>query len=325
MKRAAFGLPDAVVTRVRADLLRTTRFAHVKRRVPSFVNMRRAAIALATGIAVAALVIGAAGEVLSRPERRSVGEAPPDLHALSVTVATSQTQSISGWLARGTPGLGAVLLLHGVRADRRQMLERARFLKRAGYSVMLIDLQAHGESTGARITFGLRESEGVKAALDYIKRELPSEKVAVLGVSLGAASLVLAKADPAPSAVVLESMYPTIAEAVTDRLVLHLGPLGRGLAAVLLWQIPLRLGASSEQLRPIVEIPSLHAPVLIASGAADQHTTRPETERLFQAASEPKQLWIVEGAAHVDLHAYDPKTYESRVLAFLHRYVRSGV
>jgi len=42
--------------------------------------------------------------------------------------------------------------------------------------------------------------------------------VGVIGVSLGAASLVLAKPDPAPSAVVLESMYPTIEEAVSNRL-----------------------------------------------------------------------------------------------------------
>ncbi len=49
----------------------------------------------------------------------------------------------------GQKGKGAVLLLHGVRADRREMLNRARFLKEEGYSVLLIDLPSHGESDGA--------------------------------------------------------------------------------------------------------------------------------------------------------------------------------
>jgi fermentation-respiration switch protein FrsA (DUF1100 family) len=35
----------------------------------------------------------------------------------------------------------------------------------------------------------------------------------------------------------------------------------------------------------------------------------------------PKELWIVEGAQHVDLHAFGPAAYEARVGAFLDRYV----
>jgi len=51
-----------------------------------------------------------------------------------------------------------VLLLHGVRADRREMLGRARFLNRLGYGILLIDLPAHGESPDDHITFGAREA-----------------------------------------------------------------------------------------------------------------------------------------------------------------------
>ena len=50
----------------------------------------------------------------------------------------------------------------------------------------------------------------MRAALAFLERNQPGEPVGMIGVSLGAASLVLAKPDPAPSAVVLESMYPTI-------------------------------------------------------------------------------------------------------------------
>ena len=61
--------------------------------------------------------------------------------------------------------------------------------------------------------------------------------------------------------------------------------------------------------------------MLIVAGSADRHTTRAETERLFAAAAAPKALWIVEGAAHVDLHAYAPAEYERRIGDFLGAYL----
>ena len=172
--------------------------------------MRRAIIAIAVLISTLVIASFGAGEVLSAPARRTVGPPPAELVAETVTLNGSSNGVISGWFSRGQPGLGAVLLLHGVRSDRRQMIERSQFLHAAGYSVLLVDLPAHGESGGDRITFGYRETEGVRAALRFLNETLPNERTAVIGVSLGAASLVLAGVSPAPSAVVLESMYPTI-------------------------------------------------------------------------------------------------------------------
>jgi alpha-beta hydrolase superfamily lysophospholipase len=284
--------------------------------------MRRSVIAGVGFLAVAVALVGGAGEVLRHPALRSIGTPPPDLSAKSITLRTARNQPVAGWMVGGKPGVGVVVLLHGVRGDRREMIGRARFLNQLGYSVLLIDLPAHGESAAEHITYGLNESEGVKTALAYLSREFPDEKIGVIGVSLGAASLVLSEPSPAPNAVVLESMFPTITEAVLDRLRRRVGPLAEPLAPLLLWQLPLRLGIYPEQLRPIARLSSLRSPVLIASGSIDQHTTLDETKRLYDAARRPKELWVVEGAAHVDLHAFDPAAYESKISAFLARYLR---
>jgi uncharacterized protein len=271
---------------------------------------------LAVVVTAGVLCIAAAGELLSRPAHHAIGPPPGNLNAETIDIPYAREQ-LSGWLLRGKPGAGAILLLHGVRSDRRQMAERAGFLHGIGYSVLLVDLPAHGESSGTRITFGVREAEGVKAALAYLAREMPADPVGVIGVSLGAASLVLAGPDPHVRAVVLESMYPTIEDAVGNRLKHYLGPVGGMLEPLLLWQLPLRTGISPEQLRPLAHIGALHAPVFVISGARGWHTTPVETQRLFDAAPQPRQLWIVEGAAHVDLHAFGPRDYETRVSAFL--------
>ena len=261
--------------------------------------------------------------MLSRPAVRVIGPPPSDFPAQIVHIDNPPIGPVVGWLASGQPGRGAVLLLHGVRADRTEMLARARFLNRAGYATLLVDLPAHGESAGERITFGAREAAGVWASIQYLRRLLPGERIGVIGVSLGAASTVLAHPAPVLDAVVLESMYPTIEEAVEDRLAMRLGPLGTRLAPILLWQLPLRTGVRAEDLMPIRDLPGLGAPVLIASGADDKHTTWPETQRLFDAAAEPKEIWRVDGAAHIDLHAFVPAEYERRILRFFAQRLRN--
>ena len=285
--------------------------------------MRRWKIILISLLTALALVFGGVGEALIRPSHRGIGDPPKNLPVESVKITTSGNDFISGWFIPGKPTRGAVLLLHGVRANRRDMLGRATFLNRLGYSVLLIDLPAHGESTGVHITYGLNEAKGVTAALQYLRQQLPHEKVGVIGLSLGAASLVLSKPDPAPSGVILESMFPTIREAISDRLEIYLGRTGPLLAPMLLWQLPLRLGISPDQLRPIADIAFLKSPVLIISGALDLRTTLPETKRIYAAANLPKELWIIEGAGHIDLYRFKPTEYEIKVSAFFAKCLRN--
>jgi fermentation-respiration switch protein FrsA (DUF1100 family) len=287
------------------------------------MNQRRVAlIVTAALLAVAAMYFGA-GEVLSRPALRTVGQPPADFPAQVVRIPTESSRFVMGWFARAEKNGPAVLLLHGVRADRTQMLRRARFLVEAGYSALLIDLPAHGESPGDRITFGARESAGVRASIDFLRRELPGQRIGTIGVSLGAASTVLAGLQPSPDAVVIESMYPTIEEAVSDRLTMRLGPLASELVPLLLWQLPLRTGVSPAELRPIEKLPSLQAPLFVISGAEDQHTKWVQTQRLYDAAQQPKELWKVQNAAHVDLHSFAPDEYRRKILLFLGKHLRN--
>lgn len=272
---------------------------------------------LAVTAAAAALWLVGSSLIAVVPQQVSL----PGLGADALSLRAAPDQVVAGSYLAGR-GDGAILLLHGIRSDRRQMVQRARFLHSQGYAVLLIDLPGQGQSTASAVTFGWREADGVRAALAELRRRAPGQRIGVIGVSLGAASLVLCRDCGQLDAVVLESMYPTIDEAVADRLIMRIGAIGAPMAELLLAQLPLRLGIQREQLRPIERLADLNAPVLIASGSADRHTTLPETQRLFARAGTPKQLWIVPGAAHVDLHAYAPVEYERRVGAFLASHLR---
>ncbi len=282
---------------------------------------------LYTGLALAAgtlLVSLAAGEVLTRPARAPIGPPPPGLAAETVHIPYGDKQQVSGWFLPGRAGEGAVLLLHGVRGNRLQMLERARWLQSEGIAALLIDLSSHGESSGDRITFGRREALGVQAALAWLRHRLPGEKLGGIGVSLGGASLLFTDRQPELDALVLESVYPTITDAVQDRLVARLGPAGAWAAPLLLLQIPLRLDLGVHELRPIEAIKAARAPLLIASGTEDKSTRWVETEQLFAAAPEPKTLWPVPGAGHEDLHDFDSAAYRGKLLPWLQSHLRKA-
>jgi fermentation-respiration switch protein FrsA (DUF1100 family) len=260
------------------------------------------------------------GGALIKPTQRMIGASPIDLGGDNISIIGASGYTIHGWKIKGDDGHGVVLLLHGVRSDRRSMIGRARFLHRLGYNVLMIDMQAHGETLGPFITFGALESQDVMMAVEYIKQVMPQESVAVIGVSLGGAAFVLADVGNKVQAVVLESMYPTIDEALEDRLTHYLGTVvGQWLAPLLLWQFEWRTAITPQSLRPIDHIAGLNAPLLLLHGTADYNTTVAEAQRLFARAHEPKAIWLVPQAAHVDLHAFAPQEYERRVSDFLER------
>ncbi|GGA39429.1 alpha/beta hydrolase [Dyella nitratireducens] len=277
-------------------------------------------LALMASLALVGLWV--AGSYLISPMQSFVGAPPSDLPAQAIVFPDASGEPIHGWFVAGTKGQGAVLLLHGVRADRRAMINRARFLHAAGYAVLLIDFQAAGESPGKAITFGYREAEDVKASLRYIHQRLPGEHVGVIGTSMGGAATILAEPDVDADAVVLEQVYPTIQQATEDRLAIHLGPIGPWLAPVLLMTLHAHLDIYPDQLRPIEHIGHLSMPKLLIVGDRDRDTTMAESYAMFHAATGSKQLWVVHGARHVDLYGYVGADYQVRVLDFFNTCLR---
>ena len=277
---------------------------------------------------VALLVVGITaaeytGIWLSAPSPSVVGPQPADLLVESVVVDGKDETALKGWFVAGEPGRGVVLLLHGLRADRRQMIGRARFLHRAGYSVLLIDFQAHGESPGNHMTFGYLESRNAIAVVQYLRKRLPEERLGVIGFSLGGAAALLGEQPLPAEAIVLEAVYSTFEQAVKNRLRIKLGYLGQFLAPLLLGQVQTRLGFKPDELVPVKRISDALAPIFIIAGGKDRKTTIDDTYALFHNAPEPKRLWILQQAHHQDFHQYAPQEYERKVLRFFEWHLRS--
>ncbi len=281
--------------------------------------MKRLLAIFAILFATAVVCVLSAGWLLAHPIQTRIGNPPADLNAQPVTFASDSGANVHGWWCPIQNGSGAILLLPGIRANRLSMVDRARFLYRAGYSVLLIDFQATGETKGDHITFGWKESRDVLAAINFIRQIDPSARVAIVGSSLGGVAALLATPPLKVDGLVIEEVYPTIEIATWNRMENYLGVFGRMLSPLLLNQLQWRLGVSASQLRPLDHIASIECPLFIISGEKDRNTRPSDTRMLFERARFPKQLWFVPNAGHLDLHRAAREDYESRVLAFLNR------
>jgi uncharacterized protein len=258
------------------------------------------------------------GSALVAPVPRTVGPPPSDLPITSTTLSSESGSNLATWYIPQQDSTATIILAHSLRGDRRTMLGRARLFYSAGYSIVMSDFQAHGESPGEHLTFGFIEKLDVKATIQFVKQNHPSHRIGVVGCSLGGAAALLGSPLQI-DALVLESVYPAVDEATNDRIKIFLGPLCHLVSPLLLQQFPLRLGINVNDLRPIDHIADAGCPVLIAVGERDRRTTIEESRQLFDAAQEPKELVIFPGADHVDLLNNNRDLYEERILSFLHR------
>ena len=244
---------------------------------------------------------------------------PPKCDFLqAVEFESSSGIRIKGWYGKHKKAVASVMLMHGVRSDRREMLERAVFLYQQQMNVLLFDFQAHGESNGDAITFGYREAHDVEAAFRFLHHQDDTAPIGALGFSLGGAAILLSNIKQNLDFLILEAVYPEIETAIRNRLLMRLGKLGATLTPLFSLQLRLRLGIDAVQLRPIAGLQSLQCPVFIIGGSEDRRTTAADSKRLFELAPDPKELWIVEGAQHQNFHTYAPDAYERRVLNFIH-------
>jgi fermentation-respiration switch protein FrsA (DUF1100 family) len=259
----------------------------------------------------------------ARPRRVWGTDEPPAGLAEEVEFESPEDGMVlRGWFLPAATDIAgpALVMCHGVWTGRRECLPMALRFREAGYSVLCFDFRAHGESGGRFISLGHNETRDVLGAIAWLRArpEVDARRIGLLGFSMGAAAALQAAArSPDVAAVAADSSYAEFVDAVrySFRRVGRLphypfGPL------TLYWA-RLMLRVDARQLRPVDSVGRIAPrPLLLMHGAEDEIVPARHARQLFQAADEPKELWIEPGERHVGTRDNQPDAYFARVEAF---------
>ena len=215
---------------------------------------------------------------------------------------------------------------HGSGANGPGTYPRVAFLSRAGYNVFVFDHRAHGQSGGKATTLGPQEVRDLLGAVEYLvtRPDVDARHIGAIGCSMGSGVVIgSAAADQRIRAVVAESVYADMGE-----LWRRFGYVGlRGTPVHWSWGRPMRwatwlwTGESIAAFRPEGQIGRIGPrPVLITHGEHDNAAcTVADAHRLYQAAGEPKELWIAPSAGHCNAHSVLQQEYEERITSFFNQ------
>jgi alpha-beta hydrolase superfamily lysophospholipase len=256
------------------------------------------------------------------PER---GPQNPEAVGLPVEVvrfSSSDGVPLEGWWSPGEPQQPVILFSHGLNRSRLELLERAAEAHKRGYGVLLFDLRNHGQSGRAYTTLGIHESRDVCAASKTVFSMAPDRGQVLWGVSMGAATDLLAVRDCGGfEAVVSDSAFVSFRETVAHHLNLYFHLPRFPIANLIVGITAMRLGIDPDDgdvesaVRGFGDVP-----VLIIAGAADRRMPPDVAQRLFDAASSTdKELLVIPAAGHGEAFRTDRDRYLESVFGFLAR------
>lgn len=239
----------------------------------------------------------------------------------SVSVVVPNGATLAAWYVPPANG-ASVILAHGTGSDRGALLAELRLLAGAGFGVLAFDWPGLGQSTG-NIRWDGQARGALTAVIDWLSTQpgVDPSRIGGLGFSIGGYLMVqVAAQDTRLRAVVLESPSPDFSQYV------HLH--GRRWGVLSEWGSRLALrgsGLLDPAVQPLKLIDRIAPrPVLLIGGTRDMNVPAGMVSRLYDAARDPKQVWIVDGASHGDYAAVAPAEYERRLREFFSVSLGSG-
>lgn len=224
----------------------------------------------------------------------------------------------------GVEQRGVVFVLHGIRDTKESMQGWGTLLSRAGFRSVMVDLRGHGRSTGDTLSYGVREAEDLRGALDAVEEQgLAGDAVGVVGFSYGAAVAVQwAGLDPRVRAVVAVAPFSSLDEVVAGYLPLPLSP---SFLASLVKMAGVRGGFDPAAASPKDAIRRSTAPLLLFHGTGDERIPAAHSERIRDARPARTELCLIEGASHRGVVTHPSSDLASRIPSWFEAHLEGPI
>jgi dienelactone hydrolase len=236
-----------------------------------------------------------------------------------VAFRTSDGLLLRGWYIPSENG-AAVIAFPG----RKSTQERAEFLARHGYGVLLFDRRGEGESEGDPNLFGWEGERDIHAAVGFLQHrpDVDPQRIGGIGLSVGGEMMIEAAAES-------KDLRAIVSEGASNRSVRDIAATpGRSWQELAGFGVATAATALFTDNVPPATLKSLvaktSAAVFFVYGEHGQAIEEPANTMLYDTARGPKEIWEVPGSTHMGGMDAQPQEYERRVVAFFDRHLGVG-
>lgn len=218
------------------------------------------------------------------------------------TITSFDGLKLSGKYYEYAPGAVTEIMFHGYRGSAmRDLCGGVHRAFRLGRNVLLVDQRTSNQSQGNTITFGIREHRDCLDWVEFLRHHFgPDTKLILTGISMGAATVLMATGEPLPPNVVgvLADCGYSSPKAIIQKCAKEMK-----LPPKLVYPF-IRLGArlfghfDPDSNSPLEAVKRCRVPVIFFHGQADDFVPSYMSQELFDACASPKKLVIVPNADH---------------------------
>lgn len=219
---------------------------------------------------------------------------------------------LHGWYlpSRFPDARGTILHLHGNAANVTGHWPFIGWLPASGYNVLTIDYRGFGQSEGTPTREGtILDAE---AALDYLRgrSDVSAGRIFSFGQSIGGAiAIVLASRRRGHLAgVVIDSAFTSYRQIARYHI------LRNPVMLLVAWWFPFGVESTFDPIEHVAEISP--TPILFMHGKTDRIIPWEMSQRLYEAAAEPKTLWLIDNMDHMEAWEQMPEEAGRRFVDF---------
>lgn len=216
------------------------------------------------------------------------------------------------------------ITVHGYTSQSTYMASYAQELYNMGYNIVVPDLRGHGKSEGNYIGMGWNERFDIVDLSNYIADNYKDSKIILLGVSMGAATVMSASGEKLPKnvkAIIEDCGYTSAWDQFAYQLkaLFKLPTFPMMHAASIICKI--RAGYFISEASPIKQIKKSITPTLFIHGDVDKFVPFSMLEKLYTTSPVEKEKLIIPGAAHARASYVNHELYWKTVKKFLEKHV----
>lgn len=215
------------------------------------------------------------------------------------------------WLPAKGVAKGTVLFFHGNAENISTHIANVYWLPAQNYNVFLPDYRGYGKSEGEPTLAGVQDD--LNSAMKYLlqRKDIDTERIVILAQSLGGAMAIYNVAHSPYrakiKALISESAFSDYRNLTREKLASF------WLSWPLQWPLSFLIDNDYSPLTVVNKISPI--PLLIVHGEKDKVVPLAHGQILFDAAAQPKEMWMVEGGGH--LEAFRHKKYQMKLIEYL--------